>query len=153
VPPPPTDAGPGKGESEGDEKKIAEADLPAVVRRSLDALVPGGKVKEIETSKHEGKPVYEVTYAKPDGLDVEVVVDDGGNAMQWEIRVAEGQVPTALLEVSEKTVHGTFHSAEEIRDAKKEIVGYVVERRVGEKVLEVRLTPDGKVLGVESDDE
>ena len=139
-------------EKEENEAKVDPASLPPAVRKALETLVPGGEIKGIEAGEHAGKKQWEIDEMVK-GKEVEVVVNELGEAVKWEIQVDPSQVPHAVLKAAEDRVHGTFKMVAEVRDAAKNLTKYVVERKDGNKSFEVEVSPQGEVLGVDEDND
>ena len=137
---------------EDDEAKVDLSSLPPAVRKAIEALVPGGEIKGIEAGSHAGKKQWEVDEMVK-GREIEVVVNESGEAVKWEIQVEPSQVPPVVLKAAEDRVHGTFKTVAEVRDAEKKLTKYVVERKDGEKSFEVDVSPEGQVLKVDEDND
>lgn len=138
------------GRDEGGEVKVDISALPPAVRKALESLVPGGEIKSIEAGSRDGKPQWEVDEVV-NGKEVEVVVDESGEAVKWEIQVEPSQVPHAVLKAAEERVHGKFKMVSEVRDGARNLAKYVVERKDGDKNFEVEVSLEGKVLKVDED--
>lgn len=131
--------------------KVPKAVLDAVKARFADA-----KLMEASKEKEDGKQVYEVTI-KDKGQTVDVTLTPEGSIIMIERAIPPAKLPPAVSKaVDEKYPKATIKIAEEIfkvDQRQEKLAYYEVQLVTGQKILEVVLAPDGKVLKEERDEE
>lgn len=137
-----------------DEEKIPLKDVPKAVLDAVKARYPGAELKGAEKEVEDGKTTYEIALTDK-GKSIDVSLTAEGKVTAIETVVAIADLPKAVTEaVQAKYPKGTLRKAEEIVEFQgdKETRSYeVIVATEGGKSVEVKLTPDGKVLEVEDD--
>ena len=132
-----------------DEEKVPLKDVPQVVLDAVKAKFPGAELTGAEKEVEDGTTSYEVAL-KDKGRKIEVTVTAQGSILETETDVAVGDLPTAVSSaIKAKYPKGTIKEAEAITRIKegKETRSYeVVVATGGKKSLEIKVSPEGKIL-------
>lgn len=156
-----------------DEKGVSIEQVPAAVRAALLAQAQGGAIEEIEMETENGQAVYEAEMTI-DGKEVEVKVaadgtvlgkeeddeDEGDDADDVDDEEDdEGEVQVSLAEVPE-TVQATLvkeAAGAEIKEIEKEDedgrIVYSADVMLNGQEVELKVAPDGTLLGKEVEDQ
>jgi len=129
------------------EFHVAPSALPSHVLRAMNEQFPGGEVTGAEVEYVAGVLHYEVT-KRVEGRDMEVMFDEQGNPVRWELEVEENRVPKAVLEAAMRAAPGTLRKVEEIRDADRRLVAYHVKKEDGGIRYKIEIAPEGRVVVV-----
>jgi len=138
-----------------DEEKVPLKDVPRTVLDAVKARFPGAELTGAAKETEDGKTTYEVALKEKD-RNVDVALTAEGKIVEIEREIAAGALPKAVAAAIEaKYPKATVKKAEEIVefDGGKESRSYEVVLAVAKKTLEVKLSPEGKVLKEEDDDE
>lgn len=142
--------------SHADEVKIALKDVPKVVVDAIKAKFPAGEMTEAAKETEDGKTTYEVTL-KDGGKAVDIALTAAGVILEIEKEVAAKDLPKAVASAIEaKYPKATLTKAEEISafaDGKESKFFEVVLTTDGKKTVEVKLSPEGKILEEEAGEE
>ena len=153
-----------------DEKGVSIEQAPAAVRAALLAQAQGGAIREIEMENENGQAVYEAEVTI-DGKEVKVKVaadgtvlgkeaddedegDDGNGEEEdeGEEQVSLTEVPGAVQATLVKEAAGA-----EIKEIEKEDEGgrvvYSADVILNGQEVELKVAPDGTLLGKEVDNE
>jgi hypothetical protein len=126
------------------EFHVPYEDLPEPVRAAMEKLIPGGKVLDAEIEFAKGAKSYEVT-KEVDGKEQEVLVDEKGAVLTWEIEVDVAKVPDAVQRAAENAAGGEVTAWEEIRDGAKRLTAYHVKKDDAGRKYKLSIAPDGKL--------
>jgi hypothetical protein len=121
--------------------------LPAGIRAAAEREVGEGAIVAAEKEYLNGKLHWEITKQVGE-FEHEVLFDESGRPLLWEIQIDSSKAPAAVISASEKAVKGSLQAVEEIRDASKALTEYHVKRRDGETRWKLEISPGGEVLRV-----
>ncbi len=140
-----------------EEEKIPVDKLPKSVRESVLKRFPKGEllsaIKEVEKDVTK----YEVLL-KDDGKEIEVVTDADGKIEEIERPIAREKLPEAVRKTLDKDYPGAkYEDCEEVttmKDGKEVVSMYEVEIITKDKKeLTIKISPEGKIVDVEEEDE
>jgi hypothetical protein len=135
------------------EEKVPLDKLPKAVVEAVKAKFPKAELVSAEKEKEDGKTVYEVAI-KNEGQNIEVTVTPEGKIIEIEKEIALKDVPKAVSEALEKKYpKATVKKVEEIiKNDKTEGYEFLLVT-ADKKTVEVKFSPEGKVLNEEKKDE
>ncbi len=140
----------------GDDQKVALKDLPKAVLDAVKGRFPRAELKAAEKETEDNETIYEIALVN-DGKSMDVSVDEKGEIEEIETEIAAKDLPKAVTEaVAAKHPKSSIRKAEEIveiDDGKEEKSYEVVVVDEAKKVFEVKVSPAGKILSDEADDE
>lgn len=122
--------------------------VPAAAREALLKLAGDNKIVSVETEKENGIQVYEAEWVAR-GVSIEAEVTADGVLLEMEEDVKADSVPEAVRTTAEKALAG----ADKITYEKHTVVFYEVEGKVAGKGKEVSISPAGKLMDNEDEDE
>jgi hypothetical protein len=132
-----------------DEQKVPLKDVPKVILDAVKAKFPDGKLKEASKETEEGKTTYEIAL-NDKGSAVDVTLTADGTIAEIETEVSARDLPKAVASTIEANYPGaTVKKAEKIVEVKanNESKSYEVVLVTAEKkTIEVKLSPEGKIL-------
>jgi len=128
------------------EYHIAPDSVPAVVRKAMDQLHPGGAFDDAEYETQGGKPFYELS-RKVNGMEVEAMFTPEGALHSEEIQVPMTKVPEVVRSRAMAT-GGQATKWEEIRNGKREVTAYHVKMSRGGDKFKLMFKPDGTSEGM-----
>ena len=132
------------------EQKIDLAKVPAAVRRAADMAAPGVTWHH---ASQETKTIYELTGKNAHGREVEVEVTPEGEVIEVETAIPLHEVPKAALDAFKaKYPHLKATGAESVWERGR-IVAYDILTRKDHKSVEYRVSPDGKTVKLEEEEE
>jgi len=138
-----------------DEEKIPLKDVPKAALDAVKAKFPGAELTGAEKETENGKTTYEVAL-KDKGQNVDVAVTAAGKILEIEKEIAAKDLPKAVSAALEaKYPKATIKKAEaitEFKEAGEEHAFEVVVVKTDKKSVEVKLSPQGKILEEESGD-
>ena len=136
---------------EEDDDEVSLNEVPAAVKATILKETKGGKIKEIEREKEDGKIVYEVEFVLA-GKKCAITVDPAGKLLGKEVAVTLDEVPAPVKATILKEAKGA-----KIKEIEKETkngrVIYEAEFVVDGKEVEIKVDPSGKLLGREVEKE
>ena len=139
-----------------DEEKVALKDVPKAVLDAVKAKFPKAEIKGAEKEVEDGKTTFEVAI-EFDERDIDVALKADGKIVEIEREVAVKDLPKAVSDaLAAKYPKANVTKAEEItefEDGKEEKCFEVLVKTSGEKSVEVKLTPDGKTVKHEDDED
>jgi len=135
------------GRIEEVEFHVPAAMVPAHIRSAAEREIGPGPIVGAEKEYIAGRLHWEVT-KEVGGFEHEVLFDETGRPVVWEVQVDPTKAPSAVIGASEEAVGGSLHAVEEIRDASKVLTQYHVKRRDGSLRWKLVLSPRGEVLRV-----
>jgi len=154
----------------GNESDVSIEQVPPSVRAALLAQAQGGAIKEIEMENENGQAVYEAEVTI-DGKEVEVKVaadgtllgkeaddgDEGDDADDEEEDEGEEQMSFAEVPGAVQTTIENAAAGAEIKEIEKENEDgrdvYSADMILDGHEVEIKVAPDGTLLGKEVDDE
>jgi len=138
-----------------DEERVSLDDVPKAVRAALLKYAKGAEIEKIERDTEDGKTVYEAAIElrmSPEGKvlgpeedDDDADADEDEDEDEDEERVSLDDVPKAVRATIQRRAKGA--EIEEIERATED------GETVYEVVIELRISPAGKMLDPEEDDE
>ncbi len=144
-----------KAHKEEHEKKIRLDQVPERARKTILRKAEGAEIEEVEVETEEGRTVYEAEW-EVEGREVEVTVTAEGEVVAWEKEVSLKEVPKAVRRTIRKQAAGAKAREIEVEvETKGGRTVYEAEWHLGDKEVEIKVAPDGKLLGrkVEEADE
>lgn len=131
--------------AEEQEKKIARADLPPAVEKTVAAQSQGATVKGFSQEKENGQTFYEAEMTV-NGHSKDVLIDATGAIAEVEEQVALDSLPASVRDgLQAKAGKGKITKVESITKHDK-LVAYEAKVNTGGKKSEVQVGPDGKSL-------
>lgn len=127
-------------EAQEAERKVTEAEVPAVALAALKKLAAGAKITEFAEEIEHGHTFYEGSWKNPAGANVDVLVTPTGDLVEIEEQIHADEVPAATLKVARKAAGKKTELAFE----KKTMILYEVKFQKGDIGHELLLTPDGR---------
>ena len=141
--------------SRADEEKVPLADVPKAVLDAVKAKFPGAELTGAEKETEDGKTVFEIAL-KDKGCGVDVSVTPKGKIVEIERELAPADLPKPVAAAVEaKYPKATVKKAEETVEfeGNEEEKSYeVVVVTAAKKTLELKVSPAGKILEEEADD-
>ena len=138
-----------------DEQKVPLKDVPKAVLLAVKAKFPDAELKEASKETEDGKTTYEVAL-KDKGKAVDVALTIEGKITEIETEIAVGDLPKAVSSaITANYPRANVKKAEQIIEFKQgtESKNYeVVLMTEAKKQIEVKLSPDGKILKMEDDE-
>jgi uncharacterized membrane protein YkoI len=135
-----------------DEQKVELKDVPQAVLDAVKAKFPGAELKGAGKETEDGKTLYEVTL-KDKGQNVDATLTPEGLIKEIEREITPRDLPKPVAAALEaKYPKAAIKKAEVIVEieAGKETKSYeVVLTTEDKKSVEVKLSPEGKVLKTE----
>jgi hypothetical protein len=142
-----------------DEEKVALKDVPKAVLDAVKAKFPKAEIKHAAKEVEDGETLYEIE-TELDEHDVDLTLKANGTIVEIEKEIAVKDLPKPVADaIAAKHPKAKVEKAEEIVEFEdgKEMKSYEVAVEVGEKDMELKITPDGKILKAkeleEDDDE
>lgn len=139
-----------------DEEKIALKDVPKAVLDAVKAKFPKAEIKGAEKEVEDGKTTYEIAI-EDDERDIDVALRADGKIVEIEKEVAAKDLPKAVADaLAAKYPKAKIKKAEELvefEDGEEEKSFEVVVEESGAKSVEVKITPDGKIVKHDEEDD
>jgi hypothetical protein len=136
-----------------DEQKVPLADVPKAVLDAVKARFPSAELKEAAKETEDGKTTYEVSL-KDKGTAVDVTATGEGKIVEIERAIDARSLPVAVsAAVEARYPKASVEKAESIArfEGGKESRSFeVVLKTAAGKKVEVKLSPEGKVLEEEN---
>lgn len=144
------------GTARAGEEKIDIKDLPPGVLAAVKAKFPEGKLTGAAKEEENRKVTYEVTLTDRDAK-VDVAVNSKGKILEVEKTIDAKKLPEAVAAtIKAKYPTAKVAKAEQVskyEEDEEETTYEVVLSPAGEKDVEVKLSPKGKVLDDEGDED
>jgi len=159
------------------ESEVSINQVPAAVKATLVAQANGGTIQEIEMDTEDGQTIYEAEVVI-NGVEVDVRIaadgtllgkesededddeaddDDSDADEDQDADDGEEQVSIDAIPAAVKTTIMAEAGGRDIREIVKENedgrVVYEAEVIIGGKEVDIKVSPDGTLLGTETDDE
>jgi hypothetical protein len=139
-----------------DEVKVPLKDVPKAVLDSIKAKFPRAELTEATKETEDGKTTYEIAL-KDGGRAVDVAATADGKITEIETAIDAKALPAKVTAaLADKYPKATLKKAEEIVEIKNgtETKTFeVVVMTTAEKSVEVKLSPEGKILKEEQADD
>lgn len=134
-----------------DIREVAEADLPQGVRDAVFAKVPGMKIAETERKERDGKILYDVEGARPDGSPVELdLIEEAGKyrvvEMQRDIAWADAPAPVKAVAAAAADAFTPARVIESTQEDGTVVYELFAPGKAGEPATEVNWTGGKAVL-------
>lgn len=130
------------------ERHVKESEVPAVALAALKKLAGDAKLNEFEEEIENGVKVYEAEWNGPNG-EMEAEVTENGDVIEIEEHVSLSQIPQAVRAQAEKQAGKDA----KVHFEKKTYFMYEIEFRKDGKGHEMLVSPDGRTLHEEEDDD
>ncbi len=135
-----------------DEKKISVEDLPSAVLKAAKKAYPEAKIVGAARETEDGETIYEVEM-KLDGKSIDLDIDDQGEIEAVEKEIEVEDLPKAVIKAAAKKFpKGKIEKVEEVTD-EDDVVVYELTIAAKGKSTEVVMSPNGKVLEGDDEDE
>jgi Putative beta-lactamase-inhibitor-like, PepSY-like len=139
-----------------DEVKVPLKDVPKAVLDSVKAKFPRAELTDATKESEDGKTTYEIAL-KDGGRAVDLSATADGTITEIETAIDASTLPAKVTSALEaKYPLATIKKAEEIieiKDGKETKSFEVIVATTAKKSLEVKVSPEGKILKEEQDDE
>jgi hypothetical protein len=133
------------------DQRVALTDVPEPIKKAALAAVPGIELDGAELETDTGVRVYEF-YGVFDGSRYEIEVDEKGKVVEVETEDSSNVEISHLPEVVTNAARKAVPAGAELTWAEMTTVDdgvvYVFDAFLEDKDWEIRVTPDGEVLGV-----
>ena len=135
-----------------DEKKISVEDLPSAVLKAAKKAYPEAKIVGAARETEDGETIYEVEM-KLDGKSIDLDIDDQGEIEAVEKEIEVEDLPKAVIKAAAKNFpKGKIEKVAEVTD-EDDVVVYELTIAAKGKSTEVVMSPNGKVLEGDDEDE
>ena len=128
-----------------EKRKISRKQVPVPIQEAFQKIFAGASIKQAEVEEKDGKLIYHLT-GKHNGNEVELVYALEITLIEQQEDIPLSDLPAAVA-AAIKAAHPTAIITETEKITRNGILlGYEVELEEGKQKLELRLTPDGKIL-------
>jgi hypothetical protein len=140
----------GTAEVRSQEEAVPQDKIPKAVMDSLLAKFPQAKIDKCVKEKEGGDIIYDIEF-KQEGRNCEADIKENGIYLNYEKAVAAKDLPKAVSDAIEKrypkaTLNEVMEETE-VKGRDEKLSAYeVVLVTADKKDVEVKLSPDGKVL-------
>jgi uncharacterized membrane protein YkoI len=131
------------------EQRVKLKDLPEAVQKTVREQSKGAKVRGLSKETKGGKTYYELEL-RVNHHNKDVLIDSTGAVVEIEQEVALSSLPVAAKAEIEKQVGGGKILSVESITENNTITAYEAHLIKAGKRSEIKVTPDGKLLSVES---
>jgi len=143
--------------ADDDEERLSFDQLPKAVQSTVLEATKLDQILEIESEREKGKRIYDVEFrAGKEVVELEIASD--GTILDREIEKGDGghlslsDLPAAVKDTILK--HTALEAILELeRENKKGVVSYEAEYHDGNQIVELEISPDGKLLEKEIEDD
>jgi hypothetical protein len=144
------------GVARADETKIDVKDVPKPVVDAVKAKFPKAEVTEAAKETEDGKTTYELAI-KDGGKSIDVSATPEGKIVAIETTIEPKELPAKVsAAIASKYPKGTMKKAEEIIEIAngKETKSFeVILTTEAKKDVEVKVSPEGKILSEEESED
>lgn len=138
--------------AQDDEKAVKMKDLPQAVQATVREQSKGAAIRGISQEKRNGQIFYEVEF-EVDGRSREILIDHAGKVVEVEDQITLDSLPPAVkAEIIKQAAKGELLQVASVTKDNA-IVAYEARVKIGGKVSEIRVGPDGKYIGIEDDND
>jgi hypothetical protein len=132
------------------EEVVSPDKIPKAVMDALLAKFPQAKIDKCTKAKEGDDVVYDIEF-KQEARKCEADIKENGNYINYEKAIAAGDLPKAVRDAIEKkypkaTLTEAMEETEVMGKAEKLSAYEVVLVTADKKDVEVRLSPEGKIL-------
>ena len=139
-----------------DQEKIEIKDLPKAVQSTLTTKYPNGTLIKATKEEEKGRAIYEVT-VEVEKKKLEVVLSAKGKLLEVEQAIDAGHLPKAVASaIKDRYPKAQIKKIEQVtkfEEDEEEKFFEVVLSSKDKLNLEVKISPVGKILEEEKDDE
>jgi len=140
----------GSSASQGQEEAVSPDKIPQVVLDALKSKFPQAKIDKCTKAKEGDDVVYDIEF-KQEARKCEADIKENGTYINYEKAIAEKDLPKACREAIEKkypkaTLGDVMEETEVMGKTEKLSAYEVMLTTADKKEVEVRLSPDGKIL-------
>ncbi|MBA4063351.1 MAG: hypothetical protein C0501_06495 [Isosphaera sp.] len=133
-----------------DEEKVPPDKIPKAVMDALQAKFPKAKIDKCTRAKEDGAVVYDIEFTQ-DGRKCEADIKEDGTYINYEKEIPAKDLPKAARDALDKRYpKATFKEVMEETEVKgkdEKVAAYeVVLETADKKEVEVKVSPDGKIL-------
>ena len=133
-----------------DEHAVKRSSLPPAVEAAVRAQqTAGAKVRGLSVETEDGSTYYEAEL-RVSGHSKDVLIDSAGTVVEVEEEVAVDSLPAAVQHTLIAQVRDGRLVSIEALTRKGVLVGYEAHVRHGASKSEVRIDPEGRLLGPEA---
>jgi hypothetical protein len=127
------------------EKKIARAQLPAAVEKTVSSQTAGATIKGFNEEQEKGETFYEAELMVS-GHSKDILIDKDGNIVEVEEQVDFTTLPAAVQSgLQAKAGKGKLGKVESLTKQDK-LVAYETTVMIGGKRTEIQVGPEGQTL-------
>jgi hypothetical protein len=147
----------GAREVRAQEEKVPLDKIPKAVMDALDAKFPKAKIEKCTKAKEGDAVVYDIEMKQANGKKAEADIKEDGTYINYEKEIAADDLPKAAREAIEKKYpKATFKeilAETEVKGKDEKLAAYeVIVETADKKEIEVKVSPDGKILEDEGDE-
>lgn len=140
----------GAGERRAQEEAVSEARIPKAVMGALLARFPKARIDKCTRAKEGSDIVYDIEF-KQEGRKCEADIKENGVYINYEKAIGAADLPGAVRDAIKKrypkaTLKEIMEETEVDGKNEKLSAYEVVLATAGQNDVEVRLSPDGKIL-------
>lgn len=132
-----------------DEEKVALDKVPKAVLDAVKARFPDAELKEASKETEDGKTSYEIEVKTKKG-DFAVELTPDGDITEIEKDIEAKDLPKAVAKTLEenypKAELGEIEEVTKVEKKEEKLSHYEIEIKTGDKKVEVKIDPDGKVI-------
>lgn len=134
-----------------DEEKVPLDKIPKKVTDSLMAKFPKAKIDKCTKEKEGDAVVYDIEFKQENGRKAEADIKEDGTFINYEKEIDAKDVPKAVREAIEKKYPKAnwtdIMEETEVKGRQEKLSAYEVTLETADKKkLEVRVSPEGKIL-------
>ncbi|MBS1788679.1 MAG: hypothetical protein JST85_13205 [Acidobacteria bacterium] len=127
------------------EKPVKMKDLPPAVQTTVKEVSKGAKLRGLAMETENGKTFYEAELMV-NGHSKDVTIDPAGNVVTVEEQVALNSLPPAVkAEIVKQAGKGRIGLVESVTE-NNALAFYEAHIKAGGKTIEVKVTPEGKLI-------
>ena len=141
------------GISNADEKEIEVYELPKAVIKAAKKAFPKAKIVAAAKEKdEEDETIFEVMM-KLDGKSIDLAIDEEGEIEEVEKEIEVEDLPSAVVKSAKQAFpKAKIKKVEEVSDEDDKVV-YEVSFELKGKMVEVAMSPNGKILDRSEDED
>lgn len=140
----------GGGEARSQEEAVPPNRIPKAVMDALHARFPRARIAKSTRANEENEVVYDLEFTE-DGRKCEADIRENGTYINYEKAISASDLPTAVrAAIGRRYPNATLNEVmeeTEVSGKVERLSAYeVVLVTAGRKEVEVRVSPDGKIL-------
>jgi hypothetical protein len=141
---------PGTGKTRAQEEAVSVDKIPKAVMDALLAKFPKAKIDKCVKEKEGGDVIYDIEF-KQEGRNCEADIKENGTYINYEKAIQANALPRAVRGAIEKrypkSTMKEIMEETEVNGKSEKLSAYeVVLTTADKKDVEVRVSPDGKIL-------